>query len=57
MNHTDIMRRAVNALAADGINGELISRMSDSEILNAFDIEDYDDYNDYMDIMAAKYDI
>lgn len=57
MSYTELLKRAENALAADGINIALIDRMSDSEILNAFDIEDYDDYNDYMDIMARKYDI
>ena len=57
MNHTKIIRRAENALAADGINSELIARMSPSEILKAFNIEDYDCYNDYMNIMAIKYDI
>ena len=57
MNRTEIIRRAENALAADGINSELIARMSPSEILRAFAIEDYDNYNDYMDIMAVKYDI
>lgn len=57
MSYTEKLRHAVTALAADGINCELISRMSYSEILNAFDIEDYDEYNDYMDIMAVKYDI
>ena len=57
MTYTEKLRRAENALAADGINSELIARMSPSEILKAFAIEDYDEYNDFMDIMAVKYDI
>ena len=57
MTYTEKLRRAENALAADGINSELIARMSPSEILKDFAIEDYDEYNDFMDIMAVKYDI
>lgn len=57
MNYKEKLRRAENALAADGINIALIDRMTDSEILTAFGIDDYNDYNDYMNIMAVKYDI
>lgn len=48
---------AYKALYADGINSDLIAKMSDSEVLTAYDYEDYNDYNNYMSYMCCKYGI
>lgn len=57
MTRDEQLREAARTLREDGINGELISRMNDSELLQAVSYDDYNDYNDFMDWMAQKYDI
>lgn len=51
------IQRIAKKLREDGINGALISAMSDEELLKADKYEDYDDYNDFMSYMARKYHI
>lgn len=49
------LEQAISALFNDNINPALISKMSDREILHAFDIDDYGHYNRYMAYIAHKY--
>lgn len=51
------LEKAINMLYKDGINGALISAMTDTEILKAFEFEDYGEYNQYMNYMSRKYNI
>lgn len=44
-------------LRKDGINGSLIAKMTDTEVVEACSIEDYAEYNRYMLQMARKYNI
>ena len=57
MDYSEKLKIAEDFLVNDGINSALISRMMPSEILKAYDFDDYDKYNDFMDIMAKKYDV
>ena len=42
-------------LRKDGINGKLISVMTEKELKMIETFQDYDDYNDYMFDIAEKY--